>query len=105
MKFAVTIGVIQMSFGILLGLTNDCFHRDILSMFFEFLPRILFMLCTFGYMICMIVYKMFVQWNNPSDAPNLIQTMIKMFLPPGHYPDHALYHAKSQVYVQTILLY
>jgi len=102
MKMAVTIGVIQMSFGILLGLSNDCFFKDKLSIIFEFIPRILFMLCTFGYMIFMIVYKMCIDWTGKK-PPNIIQTMIKMFLSPGHYPDDYLYDRDLQVYLQTVL--
>merc|ERR1719445_1201536 len=71
-------------------------------MIFEFLPRILFMFCTFGYMIFMIIFKMFIDWDKDGKAaPNLITTMIKMFLSPGHFPEVPLYDAKTQCYLQT----
>jgi len=105
MKLAVIIGVIQMSFGIILGLTNDIHFKDGLSTVFEFIPRICFMLSTFGYMITMIIYKTFVDWEKEGKpAPNLIQTMIKMFLSPGSTPDPPLYSQPIQKNVQFALL-
>ena len=57
MKMAVTLGVSQMIFGILLGLSNDLFFNDWISVYWEFIPRMVFMLSTFGYMVFMILYK------------------------------------------------
>ena len=57
MKMAVTLGVSQMIFGILLGLSNDLYFNDWISVWWEFIPRMVFMLCTFGYMVFMILYK------------------------------------------------
>jgi len=85
MKLAVTLGVLQMLFGVTLGLVNDLFWHDYLSLAFEFVPRFLFMFCTFGYMVIIILYKFAVDWNQRPDQtpPNLVQTMISMFLSPG----------------------
>jgi V-type H+-transporting ATPase subunit a len=118
MKFSVVVGVIQMTFGIILGLTNDIYFGDSLSIFFEFLPRICFMLSTFGYMILMILLKMCTDWSvsDAGEAPNLIQTMIKMFLSPGSKlvgpaeqaqgvaGQSALYNPETQAGIQTFLL-
>ena len=85
MKMAVTLGVTQMLFGIILSLSNHLYFRDMLSVYFEFIPRMIFMLSTFGYMVFMILYKWCVDWSAPgmNPPPNLIQTMISMFLAPG----------------------
>jgi V-type H+-transporting ATPase subunit a len=84
MKMSVTLGVTQMLFGITLSLFNHLFFKDYASIFFEFVPRMLFMLCTFGYMIFIILYKWTIDWSRTDQSPpNLIQTMIGMFLAPG----------------------
>ena len=57
MKMAVTLGVSQMIFGILLGLSNDLYFNDWIAVYWEFIPRMVFMLSTFGYMVFMILYK------------------------------------------------
>jgi V-type H+-transporting ATPase subunit a len=63
MKVAVSLGVIHMTFGIFLGLANNLF-----------LPKIIFMTCTFGYMIFMIWFKWCTNWNyDGAKPPNLIQ--------------------------------
>lgn len=51
MKLAVTLGVTQMTFGICLGAFNDVYFKDYLAIFFEFIPRMIFILATFGYMV------------------------------------------------------
>lgn len=90
MKLAVTLGVIHMVFGICMSLVNHCHTKNIIKIVFEFIPRVTFMLCTFGYMIFMIVYKFTVDWSQnplPLGAPNLIQVMIELFLSPGNVSD------------------
>lgn len=102
MKLAVILGVIQMLFGVMLSVFNHVYFKDWPAIIFEFIPRMIFLLCTFGYMDFMIIYKWCLDWsNNSGDAPSLIQTMIHMFLNPGSI-DHALY--ESQAVVQVILL-
>ena len=78
MKIAVTFGVVQMVFGILLSLFNHVYFKKRLSIWFEFLPQMVFMLCTFGYMIFLIVFKFTIDWSDPSNGnpPNLIQASV-----------------------------
>jgi len=47
MKLAVIIGVTQMTFGLFLKLSNHLQEGDFLSVFFEFVPQLVFMLCFF----------------------------------------------------------
>jgi V-type H+-transporting ATPase subunit a len=61
------------------------------------------MLSTFGYMIFLIIYKFCVDWTIQTNPPNLVQTMIAMFLSPGNVEaDKQLYVGQS--FVQLILL-
>jgi len=101
MKLSVIIGVSQMTFGIFLGCLNHLQFRDWISLVFEWIPQMTFMLCTFFYMISIIVYKWSVDWVGEGlPAPNLIQTMIKMFLAPGYVAkDVQLY--ENQAFYQS----
>jgi len=106
MKISVILGVTQMTFGIFLGSFNHVYERDWLGLFLEWIPRMLFMTCTFGYMIGIIIYKWCVDWSQPglNSPPNLIQTMIKMFLSPGVVPsDSELYPGQAQVQLYLIV--
>jgi len=93
MKLSVILGVIQMGFGVFLSLSNHLYFHDYLHVFHEFVPRLLFLLCTFGYMDAIIIYKWTVDWSkSPVGPPNLVQTMIGMFLSPGNVkPENQLY--------------
>jgi len=103
MKLAVTLGVLQMLFGLFLSLSNHLYFKDMTSVYFEFIPRLVFLLCTFGYMIAIIIYKFTVNYNHPgADPPNLIQTMIKMFLSPGTV-ETQLYSGQSGFQVFLVL--
>lgn len=57
MKMAIVIGVIHMVFGILLKGLNCIHFKKASGFFFEFLPELLFMLATFGYMSFLIIIK------------------------------------------------
>ena len=105
MKMSVTIGVTQMLFGILLSLSNHIYFNDRISIYFEFIPRLIFMCSTFGYMIFMILLKWMIDWTEASNPPpNLIQTMIAMFLSPGTIDaDKQLY--SGQAGFQSFLLF
>ncbi len=104
MKLAVTLGVSQMIFGICLGALNDLYFKDRLAIFFEFIPRLIFILATFGYMVFIILLKACKDWNFPGASPPLlIQTMINMFLSPGSVPSEDELYAGQSV-IQAVLL-
>jgi len=102
------LGVTQMLFGIILGLCNDLFWGDYLTVAFEFVPRFLFLFCTFGYMVIIILFKWCQDWDlKPpgTDPPNLVQTMIAMFLSPGRVDaDKQLYEGQAGVQVFLLLV-
>eukprot|EP01137_Pigoraptor_chileana_P013444 Opistho-2@66966 len=79
MKMAVIIGVTQMLFGVSLGLFNHRYFRRPINIFCEWIPQVLFLVCIFGYLCFMIIYK----WANPGNAPSVLLALINMFLKSG----------------------
>jgi len=79
MKMSIVVGVLQMTLGIFLKLLNAIHFRHPLDIFFEFLPQVVFLFSTFGYM-CFLI---FMKWTvaKPS-SPLILIVMINMFLPP-----------------------
>lgn len=76
-----------MSLGLFLHLLNSVHFRNWLDVFFEFVPRIIFLWCTFGYLVLII----FIKWNTnyfahdgmedrTNGAPALLNIMIGVFL-------------------------
>ena len=114
MKMAVILGVTQMMFGLFLMCANHWYFNDRLGIYYEFLPRFVFLLCTFGYMDWMIIYKWSVDWfplsgiystdQGNTDPPNLIQSMINMFLHPGTELGNGQLLYSGQVTVQAVLV-
>ena len=78
MKLSVIIGVIHMCFGICLKAVNSFHFGLYLDFFFEFLPQILFMSVTFGYMCAAIIIKWLQNWGDGSSAPSIISIFINM---------------------------
>ena len=46
-----------MLFGILMKGVNSIYFKNKIDFFCEFIPQLLFLLCTFGFMDFLIVYK------------------------------------------------
>ena len=57
MKLAIILGVAHMVTGILLKALNTMYFNNYLDFIFEFIPQIVFMLSTFGYMVVTIFLK------------------------------------------------
>ncbi|ETO31054.1 hypothetical protein RFI_06063 [Reticulomyxa filosa] len=108
MKLSVIIGVTQMTFGLLLKLSNHIQEHDYISIFFEFIPQLIFMVCFFGYMVFLIFYKWCIDWttSNLPDTPSLITVLIKMFLSPGTVDSEVQIFANKdfQALIQVIFL-
>jgi len=84
MKLSIIIGVIHMVIGILLKGVNNLHFSNYTDFFFEFIPQLLFMLCTFGYMCFAIVVKWLQDWGDGSTAPSIIALFINVgYTPPG----------------------
>ena len=82
MKMSVIIGVIQMMMGICMHCLNAIHFKKWYNIFFEFIPQVLFMGSIFGYMDFLIILKWVKKWEDPSEAPSIINVLIQMFLQP-----------------------
>merc|ERR1712032_1198181 len=80
MKLSVLFGVLQMTVGVLLRWSNAFYFNNMTDFIFECLPMMVFMLCFFGWMDVMILYK----WVHPIEGPgtngppNIINSLICM---------------------------
>eukprot|EP00759_Apiculatamorpha_spiralis_P023515 PhF_6_TR27180/c1_g1_i1/m.39868/K02154/ATPeV0A, ATP6N; V-type H+-transporting ATPase subunit a len=83
MKCAIIIGVIQMLAGLVMSLMNHLYFKDYKHIWFGFIPEVIFLMCTFGYMAIIIVVKWCSNFPATHDAPSLLETMTNFFLSPG----------------------
>ncbi|XP_062874260.1 V-type proton ATPase 116 kDa subunit a isoform X4 [Trichomycterus rosablanca] len=84
MKMSVILGIIHMSFGVILGVFNHLHFRRKYALYLVFLPELLFLLCLFGYLVFMITYKWLVFTAQESQrAPSILIHFINMFLMQG----------------------
>jgi len=67
MKLSVCIGVLQMLLGVFLRFSNAVYDGSMVDLVCECIPMLIFMVCFFGYMDYMIIYK----WTHkiPGDVP------------------------------------
>lgn len=78
MKMSIILGVTQMNVGILHSLLNQRYFGDSLSTLCEFIPQIIFLNASFGYLCFLIILK----WITGSTA-DLYHTLIYLYLTPG----------------------
>jgi V-type H+-transporting ATPase subunit a len=64
MKMSVILGIVQMTFGILLKGINAWHFGAKLDLYCEFVPMILFDFALFGYMVVLIFVKWSIDWNH-----------------------------------------
>jgi V-type H+-transporting ATPase subunit a len=107
MKLSIILGVTQMIVGICLSAFNGFYFKHYVDVIAEFVPQILFMLCLFGYLVFLCLYK----WAQPYshwielgiDPPFLLNVMIQMFLSPVNLAkENKLF--QQQAVLQPILL-
>jgi len=75
MKLSVIIGVTQMTVGLMLRFSNAIYEGSKTDFFCECVPMMVFMVCFFGFMDYMILYKWVTPMDNP---PSIINSMIAM---------------------------
>ena len=80
MKTAVIIGVVHMLFGLVLKLVNNIRQNKKADIFTTTIPQIIFLLSTFAYMDYLILYKWNTVYEDSSQAPSIISTMIAVFV-------------------------
>ena len=101
MKMSVVLGVSQMVFGIVLSAANDVYFHDMAAVWLEFVPRLTFMLCTFGYMVALILYKcQHPQDTRPAAAavshpPSLTRHCVCEWCASGYYSHAHTTHAPT----------
>lgn len=95
MKLSIIVGVIHMVVGILMKGVNSFNFGNWVDLIFEFIPQLVFMLSTFGYMCFAIIIKWVQNWGDGSSAPSIIAIFINMgYTTPGT----ALYGDSDGVY-------
>ncbi|XP_041957822.1 V-type proton ATPase 116 kDa subunit a2-like [Alosa sapidissima] len=102
MKMSVILGIIHMSFGVILGVFNHLHFRKKFCVYLAFIPELLFLLCVFGYLVFMIIYKWLAfSAKDSKTAPSILIHFINMFLMQG---DTAQPLYSGQAGVQAFLL-
>ncbi|KAI8101512.1 hypothetical protein M9435_001618 [Picochlorum sp. BPE23] len=103
MKMSIVMGVTQMNVGIIHSLFNQRYFGDSLSTICEFIPQMIFLNASFGYLCFLIILK----WVTGSTA-DLYHTLIYMYLSPGDVdcsgqcPENKMF--PGQGFLQVMLL-
>ncbi|ELP84625.1 vacuolar ATP synthase 98 kDa subunit, putative [Entamoeba invadens IP1] len=77
MKLSILIGVFHMIFGIILSVFNYIHAKKLINVWFHWIPEMIFMVCSFGYLCFLIIFK----WCAPvqEGAPMLTNVFLEMF--------------------------
>ncbi|XP_037885704.1 V-type proton ATPase 116 kDa subunit a1 isoform X3 [Glossina fuscipes] len=113
MKISIILGVIHMIFGVIMSYYNHTYFKNRLSLIYEFIPQMVFLLFLFFYMVLL----MFIKWNrysaknygrySASCAPSILITFIDMVLfnTPKPVPEPCeVYMFGGQHFFQTIFV-
>mmetsp|Transcript_60125 Transcript_60125/g.158169 ORF Transcript_60125/g.158169 Transcript_60125/m.158169 type:complete len:811 (-) Transcript_60125:297-2729(-) len=99
MKLSVLFGVLQMFVGVLLRWSNAFNSKNLVDFVCECLPMMVFLLCFFGWMDWMILYK----WVHPIDnPPSIINSLICMAM--GQEDKFPFWDGSVQM-AQTLMMY
>eukprot|EP00286_Rhodomonas_abbreviata_P027937 CAMPEP_0181303760 /NCGR_PEP_ID=MMETSP1101-20121128/8742_1 /TAXON_ID=46948 /ORGANISM="Rhodomonas abbreviata, Strain Caron Lab Isolate" /LENGTH=958 /DNA_ID=CAMNT_0023409379 /DNA_START=207 /DNA_END=3083 /DNA_ORIENTATION=- len=63
MKFAICAGVVQMVAGVCCKLMNTLYFKDDLTMYFVYIPEMIFINSIFGYLVLLILIKWTTNWD------------------------------------------
>lgn len=94
MKQAIIMGVIHMSLGICVGMSNSIFKRDRKTLLGQQLPQLIFLLALFGYLCFLILLKWIVGFD-----VSLLNVFINMILQFGSVEGPLLYFGQVSVCV------
>jgi V-type H+-transporting ATPase subunit a len=99
MKLSVLFGVLQMIVGVLLRWSNAFYEKNLTDFIFECMPMMVFMVCFFGWMDFMILYK----WTHPIDnPPSIINSLICMAM--GQEDKFPIYEGSVEL-SKTLMMY
>lgn len=110
-----------MIFGVLLKGFNNIYYGDTVDFFHEFIPQLIFMVCTFGlawfynllklisiinrWMDAMIFIKWLTNWERTYEAPSIINLFMNMVLGLGSTKGNPLWSDNDQQeFIQFIFL-
>ncbi|XP_053321239.1 V-type proton ATPase 116 kDa subunit a 4-like [Spea bombifrons] len=104
MKMSVVMGITQMVFGVIISLLNHIHFKRHINIILQFVPEIIFILCLFGYLVFMVIFK-WCTYNvyNSQKAPSILIHFINMFLFNYNDPTNAPLYGHQQE-VQTFLV-
>lgn len=83
MKMAVMVGIVQMLIGVTFSGFNHIQYKNYQNLIFEYLPMMVILGSSFGYMCILIIYKWLTNWYVPGfekNPPQLLNTMTSFFL-------------------------
>ncbi|XP_020811079.1 V-type proton ATPase 116 kDa subunit a isoform X6 [Drosophila serrata] len=113
MKISIIFGVIHMIFGVIMSWHNHTYFRNRISMIYEFIPQLVFLLLLFFYMVLL----MFIKWikfaatnekpYNEACAPSILITFIDMVLfnTPKPVPEKCeVYMFLGQHFIQVLFV-
>jgi V-type H+-transporting ATPase subunit a len=108
MKMSVIYGVSQMMLGIVFSACNHVYFGHYIDIFVEFIPEVFILMCTFGYMDFLIIFKWCRDWRQRTPGtkvPGILATMTDFFLNPwGLNEEPVFYSGKAQLTVQLVCL-
>merc|ERR1719221_506631 len=98
MKLSVLFGVMQMLVGLLLRWSNAFYWKNMTDFICECIPMMIFMVCFFGWMDFMILFKWVTPMPNP---PNIINSLICMAM--GTEDPNPLFAGATQLSTSLML--
>ena len=120
MKMSIIIAYFHMSLGICMHAFNAVYFSRPYDLWFEFVPRLVFLTCIIGYMVLLIFWKWITVWanvqpvapdmlgNGASAAPYIITVMTNMFLSLTDFEPSIdcefMLGCPTQKYIQLILV-
>lgn len=103
MKLSIIIGVIHMCSGILMRAFNAVHFGNYTDFVFEFIPQIVFMLVTFGYMCFVIILKWLQNWEGHPNPPAILNIYTGMGFTNERSRLYGDLNGDFQTYVQQLL--
>ena len=93
-----------MTLGIIMKAVNSKYFHKTMDFIFEFIPQLVLLLVTFGYMNMLIVIKWWTYYEDTSRAPSIVATMIDMMLGYGAVNQTPLIYSKEAQRILSVLI-